>query len=384
MKESENTDHIDILYTTDGCRRSCPRCASSAAFRDYWSEPCRKTHQAAGMLADRYGGQYVYICPEKKLFAAAPIIRGRSVSEIAITGPVEIEEDDEKQLVYEGYAPFRQCTIDDFHRVTLLLAAIASAAGESEDTYLRRVGQIEDGSHSRMSDSIIRNSEKSVLREYPIASEHDMVEAIKASNPVSALAAYDRIYGSFNSYGMMRGDHAAYERLEDLVVIVTRAGLDAGVDTGIIFEACERCNEDLKYTSTSLQVYHRIRFFIEEVIGFVQALTGVGYERNIYRIQTYVFTHYTEQITLEKIAADIGYSSAYLSRVFKEKTGINLFSFINKVRIEAAMTDLRTTDYTVAEIAKRNGFESVGYFTRVFKKMTDITPGYYRDHKGQV
>lgn len=372
-----------MLYSTDGCQRSCPRCAHIDN-NDYWSEQCRKTHISAGMLADRYGGKYVYICPEKKLFIAAPVVRGRSVAEIMIAGPVEIEEDGEDQTSYSGYEPFRHCEIEDFHRVTLILAAIATAAGENEETYLRRVGQVKDDAPARMSDSIIRNSGNSIMREYPIASENDMVEAIKAADPVSALAAYDRIYGSFNSYGMMRGDHTAYERLTDLVVVITRAGLDEGVDSGVIFEAEERCRNDLKYTSTSLQVYHRIRFFIEEVIGYIQMLAGIGYDRNIYRIQTYVFAHYTEPITLENVAAAIGYSPAYLSRVFKEKTGMNLFSFVNKVRIEAAMTDLQSSDYTVAEVAERNGFESVGYFSRVFKKITGTTPGYYRDHNGRI
>lgn len=382
LKGTDDASQIELLYSTNGCQRVCPRCAH-ASKDEHWSEQCRKSHIAAGMLADRYGGKYVYVCPEKKLFTAAPVISGRSVNKVMIAGPVEIAEEDEAPTTYDGYEPFRQCSIEDFHRVTLLLSAIAAASGENEETYLRRVGQNGPDEHMRMSDSLIRNSENSVMREYPIGSENDMVDAIKSSNPVGALAAYDRIYGSFNSYGMARGDHHAYERLVDLVVIISRAGLESGIDTGIIFEASERCRDDLKYTATSLQVYHRIRFFIEEVIGYVQSLSGVGYERNIYRIQTYVFTHYAEPITLEMIADDIGYSPAYLSRVFKEKTGTNLFTFINKVRIEAAMSDLRTTDYSVAEIAKRNGFESTGYFTRVFKKVTDNTPSHYRNLGGQ-
>ncbi len=379
----DKSNVLEILHATDGCRRSCPRCAHLRE-GEYWSDACRKAHVAAGMMADRYGGKYAYVCPEKKLFAAAPVIRNRRVVAAMVVGPAEMEIEGDQPEGFKGYEPFRQCTVERFHEATLLLGAVGAAAGEKDETYLRRVGQMEDNANSRMSDRIVKSAEKSVMREYPIASENDMVAAIKAADPIGALAAFDRIYGAFNSYGMTRGDHRAFERLSDLTVIIARAGLDAGVDTSIVFDASERCREELQYMSTALQVYHRIRFLVEEVVGFVQVLQNLGYDRNIYRIQTYVQTHYSEPISLERIAADVGYSPSYLSRTFKEKTGMNLVSFINKVRIDAAMSDLRTTDYSVSDVARRCGFESVGYFTRVFKKVAGVTPGFFRNHAGQV
>lgn len=380
----EQSNNLAIVHTTDGCKRTCSRCAHVPEGQ-YWSDACVKAHVAAGMLADRYGGKYAYVCPEKKLFAAAPVIKNRRVIASLIIGPAEIEmEGDEQPEAFKGYEPFRQCSVDAFHEVTLLLGAIGTAVSETDETYLRRVGQMDETASAHMGESIVTSAKKSIMREYPIASENDMVAAIKAADPVAALAAFDRVFGAFNSYGMTRGDHKAYERLSDLTVVIARAALDAGVDTTIVFDASERCREELQYMSTALQVYHRIRFLVKEVVGFVLVLQNLDYDRNIYRVQTYVQTHYSESIPLERIAADVGYSPSYLSRTFKEKTGMNLMSFINKVRIDAAMSDLRTTDYSVSDVARRCGFENVGYFTRVFKKLTGVTPGYFRNHAGQV
>ena len=49
---------------------------------------------------------------------------------------------------------------------------------------------------------------------------------------------------------------------------------------------------------------------------------------------------------------------------------------------------MATTAYTspssIAAIAEAVGFDDASYFTRVFKKMTGVTPGYYRSHRGRV
>ena len=136
--------------------------------------------------------------------------------------------------------------------------------------------------------------------------------------------------------------------------------------------------------STNMQAYRRVRFFVEEVTGFVQSLRKLSFDDQVYRVQSYVQAHINEEIHLEQVAASVGFSPAYLSRVFKEKTGTNFVTYVNQVRIDASKADLRTTDYSVSQVAQRCGFESVSYFTRVFKKFTGVTPGYYRLHRGQI
>ena len=67
-------------------------------------------------------------------------------------------------------------------------------------------------------------------------------------------------------------------------------------------------------------------------------------------------------------------SSDYLSNLFHRETGDRLAAHINRERIRAAMTMLRTTPLTVAEVAYATGFESQGYFSRVFKQIALKTP----------
>jgi two-component system response regulator YesN len=71
-------------------------------------------------------------------------------------------------------------------------------------------------------------------------------------------------------------------------------------------------------------------------------------------------------------------SSDYLSNLYHLQTGERLISYINRERVNAAMTMLRMTPLTIAEVAYAVGFESQGYFSRVFKQIAQQSPVAYR------
>ena len=71
-------------------------------------------------------------------------------------------------------------------------------------------------------------------------------------------------------------------------------------------------------------------------------------------------------------------SGDYLSHLFHRETGQRLATHINVERIRASMTMLRSTPLTIAEIAYATGFESQGYFSRVFKQISLKSPLDYR------
>jgi len=71
-------------------------------------------------------------------------------------------------------------------------------------------------------------------------------------------------------------------------------------------------------------------------------------------------------------------SGDYLSNLFHRETGQRLSTHINMERIRVAMTMLRTTPLTIAEVAYATGFESQGYFSRVFKQIALKSPLNYR------
>jgi len=84
------------------------------------------------------------------------------------------------------------------------------------------------------------------------------------------------------------------------------------------------------------------------------------------------------RLSVKFLAGLLHCSSDYLSNLYHLQTGERLISHINRERVSAAMTMLRMTPLTVAEVAYAVGFESQGYFSRVFKQLAHQSPVAYR------
>jgi len=97
----------------------------------------------------------------------------------------------------------------------------------------------------------------------------------------------------------------------------------------------------------------------------------------IREIQTYIRQNLSDAaLSVQDIADHVGLSENYLSALFKRETGIPLRRVIIDLRIEQAKY-LLVNRYRVAEVARRCGFSSPGYFHSVFKKYTGMSPAAY-------
>ena len=97
------------------------------------------------------------------------------------------------------------------------------------------------------------------------------------------------------------------------------------------------------------------------------------------KVKKYIEENYKNPDTNIAITSlHFGLSPKYLSGVFKEETGLGLLDYINTLRIEESKRLLKS-GCDVNETAERSGFRGVGTFIRVFKKLTGVTPGQYRE-----
>lgn len=94
----------------------------------------------------------------------------------------------------------------------------------------------------------------------------------------------------------------------------------------------------------------------------------------------YLREHYQqEDLSLNHVAEALNVSVSYLAVLFKQETGQNFSAHLLTLRMEKAKELLRTTQYSVAEIAELVGYNSTPYFTVRFKKYTGVPPGSYRE-----
>lgn len=98
------------------------------------------------------------------------------------------------------------------------------------------------------------------------------------------------------------------------------------------------------------------------------------YQKLIDKIIQYVQTNYAENISLEKMAKQLGYESSYVSKVFHQVIHMHFSRYVNQFRVDAAAVLLRETNLSMAEIAMRSGFQSIRSFNHTFRDITGETP----------
>ena len=92
----------------------------------------------------------------------------------------------------------------------------------------------------------------------------------------------------------------------------------------------------------------------------------------------YIEQNYTRQISLEEVAAQVGLSSAYFSKLFKSELGVGYAEYLTEVRLEHAKRLLLDSNGSVKEIAAQVGYLDDKYFSKLFKKQTGIKPSEFR------
>ena len=100
--------------------------------------------------------------------------------------------------------------------------------------------------------------------------------------------------------------------------------------------------------------------------------------QTIQKLIAYINTHFTEDITLDKVAAALSFSPSYLGKLLKRQMGYTFNEYLNIIRLKHACYLLQTTNLPVKEIAFQAGYNSSEYFLYVFKKKLFATPSEYR------
>ncbi|CAG7636588.1 HTH-type transcriptional activator RhaR [Paenibacillus solanacearum] len=100
---------------------------------------------------------------------------------------------------------------------------------------------------------------------------------------------------------------------------------------------------------------------------------------HISAIMDMIENEYDRDLYLESISDRLGVSPKYVSRIFKEKTGMNITQYLNIVRVDQAKRLLASTRLPIGEIADKVGIGNRTTFLRVFKKTEGMSLQSYRN-----
>ncbi|MFR0023186.1 MAG: helix-turn-helix domain-containing protein [Eisenbergiella sp.] len=126
---------------------------------------------------------------------------------------------------------------------------------------------------------------------------------------------------------------------------------------------------------------------IEELFNLLYAIMlEIG--RNLYTvsdkdkielIQQYIYEHLcNSDFSVNSISAYFHISLTTLSRFYKQKTGQNISTFINDLKIERTKELLVRSNHSIEYIVEEMGYSNTSSFIRKFKSIVGMTPGQYR------
>ncbi|UJF33486.1 helix-turn-helix domain-containing protein [Paenibacillus hexagrammi] len=131
-----------------------------------------------------------------------------------------------------------------------------------------------------------------------------------------------------------------------------------------------------------LEKIHTKKLFYEiiyEMFAQLQEqLRGVKHEDPVAQTIQYIEEHYMQPLSSDSLAALAGYSTGYLSQLFKTQTGYSPIDYLIRYRVNRAKELLANSAYSLKEIAAHVGYADASYFSRIFKKIEGISPHRYK------
>ena len=96
------------------------------------------------------------------------------------------------------------------------------------------------------------------------------------------------------------------------------------------------------------------------------------------RIHEYLMKNYQHHIDLKDVAEIAHMAPASICRFFKSSTGLTVFEYLNKIKIDYSCQLLLNTDQNIVDISYDCGFNNLSHFNKQFRKFIGKTPTQFR------
>lgn len=134
-----------------------------------------------------------------------------------------------------------------------------------------------------------------------------------------------------------------------------------------------KLNKDNPYR----ELLDKINDFVDNLVKVIENVNIKSKNVLVKRALAYISLNYKKTITLNSVASYLGVTPFYISNLLSTHTAKNFTDLVTEYRIEKAKEMLKE-NHQIKEIASELGFGSHNYFSKVFKKVTGLTPKEYK------
>jgi len=122
-------------------------------------------------------------------------------------------------------------------------------------------------------------------------------------------------------------------------------------------------DETVAHISTALERKHR--------------LSGEA-QRQVRKAMAFIHEHYADSISRRDIAQHVSIAEDHLTFCFRQELGTTPIEYLQRYRVNQAKRLLKDSERSITEIALDVGFSDSGYFSRIFRRITGMSPEAFR------
>ena len=374
LKPTMNSSFCDVITECEICRQRCVH-----------------FHADAAREAFNLSEAYIARCPMGAVAITAAIQDGHGLAGSAAFMPVRLwpwdaearsemlnsisgTNVDQLRIVEVGETLPQIGVARSKALMQLLLNTVAPDTDELEMKRLlanqqRRIGELIMENKS--------SGEPAELRVYPLHTEREMLNRVRVGDKAGARALLNELLGHifYRAPGNMKLMKA---RVLELVVVISRAAVEAGAE----MESLLGLNYDFVAELYGVNDFEGLCAWVVRMLETFLDTVSKGREQpasaQLNDALSYIRIHHMRNLSLEEVAENVHVSPYYLSHLFREKLGVTFVEYVTGVRMEMAKNYLRHTRLPIAAIAEKLGYDDAGYFGKVFRKYTGVTPKNYR------
>lgn len=165
--------------------------------------------------------------------------------------------------------------------------------------------------------------------------------------------------------------------------LVMRAEKDAFWNGGINYSFLYRNDylSDMMHISTYEEIRNWWLNKITDVTKHMSNRKKNQSESIVSKAIIYISDNYKKDISLDDVSREVNINPYYFSKRFKEETGVNFIDYLTSIRIKKAKELLEDPKLSIKEICTMSGYSDPNYFSRLFKKIENVTPSEYREKR---
>lgn len=210
-----------------------------------------------------------------------------------------------------------------------------------------------------------------------------------APNLIVVSFKCDSPYMDFFKNKILRVDEIERNLLAD-IIIEARHRYEGRLDDPYQTKLTEKMAEDYFASGQMIRLclghllIHLIRRYSSHFSAKRQAVPRISKttklksdEEVFNRVVTYLEDHLNSKVTIEQICRDTLVGRSQLQKIFRDRSGLGIIEYFCQMKITAAKQMIRTNRMNFTQISERLGYTSIHYFSRQFKKLTNMTPSEY-------